>query len=133
MSTKDNKNNKHTYNGYFKNHNKFAVAFKGIATVLKEESSFRYQTLIFFLVVSLGFILHITAKEWISIILSTMLVLSLEIMNTSIENIVDLVSEDYHPLAGKIKDIAAGAVLLASIGAVLVGIIIFYPRILEMI
>jgi len=126
-------NNKPKHTGYFKDHNKFAVAFKGIATVIKEESSFRYQLLIFVLVVALGFILDIAPKEWISIIFCTTLVLSLEIMNTSIENIVDLVSTDYNALAGKIKDIAAGAVLLASIGSIIVGIIIFYPKIMELI
>lgn len=118
---------------YFKNHNKFGVAFKGIHTVFKEESSFRYQSLIFILVLILGYLVKLSTVEWTTIIISSTIVLSLEIINTSIENVVDLVSQDYNKLAGKVKDIAAGGVLLASISAVIIGIIIFYPKIMNLL
>ncbi|WP_423364560.1 diacylglycerol kinase family protein [Mycoplasma sp. P36-A1] len=118
---------------YYKNHNKFSVAFKGIYTVFAEESSFRYQTLIFALVLVMGIALDLNQVEWISIIIVSIIVLSLEIMNTAVENIIDIISPEYNKSAGKVKDIAAGCVLLASIGAVCIGIFIFYPKIITLI
>ena len=71
----------------------------------------------------------IERTEWLSITLVAALVLSAEAMNTAIEFVVDLVSPDYHPLAGKAKDVAAAAVLLAAFGAIIVGLIVFVPKI----
>jgi len=68
--------------------------------------------------------------EWIVVVLCVAVVLSLEAMNTAIEHLTDLVSPGFHPLAGKTKDVAAAAVLLAAMGAVVVGLLIFLPKIL---
>jgi diacylglycerol kinase (ATP) len=70
----------------------------------------------------------LSALEWCAVLLALGLIWAAEGMNTALERLTDLVSPGFHPLAGMAKDIAAGAVLLASIGAVLVGVIIFGPR-----
>jgi diacylglycerol kinase (ATP) len=70
----------------------------------------------------------LSALEWCAALLALGLIWAAEGMNTALERLTDLVSPGFHPLAGMAKDIAAGAVLLASVGAVLVGVIIFGPR-----
>ncbi len=74
-----------------------------------------------------GWFFSINTTEWCLVTLSIALVLSAEGFNTAIEHLTDLTSPDYHPLAGKAKDVAAGAVLLAAMGAAIIGIIIFSP------
>lgn len=115
---------------YKPNHNKFAVAINGIIKVFKDESSFRYQFMVFVLAIILSIFFEISASQWILIIICAMIVFVLEIMNTAIENIIDLISPDFNVKAGMIKDISAGAVLVASIGSVVIGMIIFIPKIL---
>lgn len=61
------------------------------------------------------------------------LVLSLEALNTAVEHLTDLVSPDYHPLAGKAKDVAAAAVLIAAMGAIVAGGLIFLPKIVALL
>ena len=75
-----------------------------------------------------GAYFSISALEWCAAVLALSLIWAAEGMNTALERLTDLVSPDFHPLAGMAKDIAAGAVLLAAIGAVVVGVIIFGPR-----
>jgi diacylglycerol kinase (ATP) len=72
----------------------------------------------------------ISALEWCAVLGAITLVWVAEALNTALERLTDLVSPQFHPLAGKAKDIAAGAVLLAAIGAVSIGIVIFGPRLL---
>ncbi|MBA4032029.1 MAG: hypothetical protein C0478_14220 [Planctomyces sp.] len=78
----------------------------------------------------LGAVLGCTLTEWCLLALTIGLVLCCEVINTSIEWVVDLASPDVHVLAGRAKDCAAGAVLLASIMAVVVGLLIFTPKLL---
>src|SRR2546425_6119787 len=80
------------------------------------------------LTVAAGAYFSISALEWCAAVLALSLIWAAEGMNTALERLTDLVSPDFHPLAGMAKDIAAGAVLLAAIGAVVVGVIIFGPR-----
>src|SRR5204863_688620 len=75
-----------------------------------------------------GAYFSISALEWCAAVLALSLIWAAEGMDTALERLTDLVSPDFHPLAGMAKDIAAGAVLLAAIGAVVVGVIIFGPR-----
>src|SRR2546425_4974292 len=75
-----------------------------------------------------GAYFSISALEWCAALLALSLIWAAEGMNTALERLTDLVSPDFHPLAGMAKDIAAGAVLLAAIGAVVLGFIIFGPR-----
>jgi len=82
-------------------------------------------------VVIAGFFFGITRIEWCIVILCVTLVFAAEAANTAIEYLTDLVSPEYHQLAGKTKDAAAAAVLFAAIGAAITGIIIFAPYLME--
>lgn len=84
-------------------------------------------------VVIMGFCLKLTAGEWIAICLVIAGMLSMELMNTAVERAVDLVTTKYHPLAKQAKDIAAAAVFIYAIAAVVIGLIIFLPKIIERI
>jgi len=108
----------------------FRFAFKGIAAVLRTQHNFRIQLAAFILVVAAGFIFGISPAEWCIVFLASALVLSLEIINSAIEFLVDLLSPEYHEKAGMIKDISAGAVLVAAIMAAITGIIIFGKEII---
>ena len=80
------------------------------------------------IIVLLGAAFQISRAEWLAIVLAIMIVICAEGANTAIEAVVDLASPSYHPLAKVAKDVAAGMVLLAAIGAVIIGMIIFLPR-----
>ena len=82
------------------------------------------------LVVAFGFILRISITEWCICLVLFGLIMALELVNTAIEAVVDLVTQEYRPLAKAAKDTAAGAVLIASIMAAITGLIIFIPRLL---
>jgi diacylglycerol kinase len=110
----------------------FAYAFKGIATLFTSQPNARIHSVLLSLVIVAGLYFKIERVEWLAIILISALVLSAEAMNTAVEFVVDLVSPDYHPLAGKAKDVAAAAVLLAAFGAIIIGLIIFSPKILSL-
>ena len=75
-----------------------------------------------------GAYFHLSALEWCAVVLAITAVWVTEGLNTALERLTDLASPGFHPLAGKAKDIAAGAVLITVIGAVSIGIIIFGPR-----
>jgi diacylglycerol kinase len=109
----------------------FGYAFKGIATLFTTQINARIHAVVLTFVVLAGFYFKIERTEWLVITLVAALVLSAEAMNTAVEFVVDLVSPDYHPLAGKAKDVAAAAVLLAAFGAIIVGLIVFLPKILN--
>ena len=80
------------------------------------------------LTIGAGWYFSIGALEWCAVILAIALVWTAEGLNTALERLTDLVSPQYHPLAGQAKDIAAGAVLIAAIGAFCVGLVVFLPR-----
>ena len=105
----------------------FKYAVRGILRVLKTEKSFRIQLLFVILAIIAGFLFQISLTEWIFIILIICIVLCLEMINTAFELIIDLVTEEYKIIAEHIKDIAAGAVLIASLIAFIGGLIIFVP------
>ena len=81
-------------------------------------------------VLAAGIFFRLSRLEWLAVISAILLVLCGELLNTAIEKVVDLASPQYHSLAGQAKDIAAGAVFLAAIGAVCVGGLVFLPHIL---
>ena len=107
----------------------FQFAFEGIFEVIKSQSNFKIHLLAAFLAIFAGLYLKISSTEWCLIIGCIALVLSAETFNTAIEYLTDLVSPDYHILAKKTKDAAAGAVLLIAAGAAIIGFIIFLPKI----
>jgi diacylglycerol kinase (ATP) len=111
----------------------FGYAFKGLGHAVKTQPNFRVHLVASILVVSMGYALHIAVNEWQWIILCMAMVLMAELFNTALEFLVDLVSPEYNELAGHVKDIAAGAVVIAVLFAVVTGAIIFLPKILALI
>ena len=109
----------------------FRYAFAGISYLLWTQRNAKIQTALALAAVALGFLLRIERGEWLALVLTIVLVLAAEGVNTAVEAVVDLASPAYHPLAKVAKDVAAGTVLLTAIGAVIVGIIIFLPHLLE--
>lgn len=107
------------------------LAFSGIHEAFYSERNLKIDAIAALLVLVLGAIFRISAYEWLFVILCIGLVFSLEIANTAIEAVVDLASPKIHPLAKRAKDCAAGAVLFATLTSVVVGCIIFVPRILS--
>lgn len=108
----------------------FNHAGRGIWLFLKTTHNAWIHTFIFICVVVAGFVLHISHSDWISIMLAGGLVFVAEAINTAIEIDIDLTSPTYHPYARDTKDVAAGAVLIASIIACVVGALVFLPYIL---
>lgn len=108
----------------------FRYAFIGIKTTFEGERNFRFQSIAFAIVCFLGVFLNISLSEWFILLVTSGLVLFAELMNTAIENLVDLcVGKSYHPLAKRSKDVAAGAVFLTAILALVVGLLLFIPKI----
>ena len=104
-------------------------ALTGIFTAFKEERNMRKHALSAILAIVAGFLFRISATEWLFLLLSVSLVIAFEIMNSALENVVDLAS-DYHfsMLAKNAKDMAAGAVLVISGFALVTGLMIFVPK-----
>ena len=108
----------------------FKYALNGISYVLKTSRNFKIQLLFAVTSLVIGFLLKISLSNYLILIATIMSVLILEILNTSIESIVDLVVEkEFRSLAKISKDTSAGAVLLASINSVIIALYIFVPKI----
>lgn len=110
----------------------FSFAFKGISHALKNELNIKIHGVAAAVVVLLGFWLHLSRLEWVVILLTIGAVISLELVNTAVERTVDLVTKEYHPLAKQAKDLAAGAVLFFAFIAVIIGTIIFLPKLIDL-
>ncbi|MFV0540706.1 MAG: diacylglycerol kinase family protein [Aestuariibaculum sp.] len=108
-------------------------AFKGALLLIKTESSIKVQFSIAILVTIAGFFFNISATEWMFQILAIALVLGIEGINTTIEEIADFIHPEHHKKIGKIKDIAAGAVFIAAIFAIIIGLIIYIPKIFKIL
>jgi diacylglycerol kinase len=106
----------------------FADAVEGIKHVLQTQQNARIHLLFTLAVFLFGFILQINRLEWIGLILVVGLVWMAEIFNTAVEMFVDLVSPEHNKGAGIIKDVSAGAVFVAAMISILVGILIFGPK-----
>ena len=104
-------------------------AFNGLGLVFRSQDSARIQLIAALAVVVLGVLLRVSAPEWCALVLAMALVLTAEALNTSIELIVDLASPEFHVLAGRAKDVAAGAVLIAALGSVAIGLLVFVPHV----
>ena len=106
----------------------FGHAGRGVWSALRSEVHLRFHAATTVVVLGLGFYCGISRLEWALVALAIAGVWTAELLNTAIEALTDLASPDFHPLAGKAKDVAAGAVLLAAAGAVVVGALVFGPR-----
>lgn len=106
----------------------FGYAFQGIGNTILHERNMQIHCVVATLVVIFGFILHISLLEWMICLLLFAIVMSLELVNTAMEAVVDLTTKERKPLAKKAKDAAAGAVLISAIIAAILGGIIFFPK-----
>lgn len=111
----------------------FGYALKGVLFMLKDERNFKVQIFIAIIALALGIYFPLQNIEWIILILCIALVLSAEMINTAIEQIVDNIHHNYNKKAKIIKDIAAGFVLVLSITSLIIGLIIFIPYIIEIL
>ena len=109
----------------------FGYAFKGIASLVKKEHNAWIHCMAIAVVTLAGFYFGITPTEWCIVVICFGVVLAAEGFNTAIERLVNLVSPGFHPTAGDVKDVAAGAVLICAIAAAIVGTIIFLPYLLN--
>ncbi len=100
-------------------------AFNGLRKAWTGQLNLRIQSVVMAIAVVLGLYFKIRPWEWCTIIAIGAVVISLELINTAIENLTDLVTREQHPLAGKVKDISAAAVLVAAVASILIGIMIF--------
>ncbi|TPG63017.1 diacylglycerol kinase family protein [Hymenobacter nivis] len=107
----------------------FGHAFRGVGAALRSELHLRFHAAATVAVVGLGFYYGIARLEWALVALAVAGVWAAELVNTAIEALTDLASPHYHALAGRAKDVAAGAVLLAALGALVVGALVFGPRV----
>jgi len=105
----------------------FRFAFSGLWYTLRTQRNMRVHLFIAAVVAVVGLWLRLSADQWAVLALTSGLVLVTEMTNTVIEKLVDLVCPDYHPLAKIVKDVMAGAVVLAAIVAVIVGLLILGP------
>ena len=105
----------------------FPFAIRGIGLVVKGERNAKVHLLATCVILIAGIFFEISISDWYWLAMAVSIVWITESINTAIEKLVDLVSPEYHIIAGNIKDIAAGAVLIASIFALVIGILIFIP------
>lgn len=108
-------------------------AIDGIAYTVEHERNFKIELFFMISVLIAGIYFKVSKVEWAILLLTSASVLTLELVNTGIERCVDLVTKEYHDLAKAAKDIAAGAVFIMSIFSVIIGIVIFLPKIIEVI
>lgn len=106
----------------------FGYAFSGIAYTTRTQLNFQIHLAAILVVSFAGWYFKLSISEWLWIILAIGLVLVTELVNTAIEILVDLVSPGFNEQAGKVKDVAAGAVVVAAIISVLIAVVIFFPK-----
>ena len=110
----------------------FHHAFRGLKYVIKNEQNFQLEILFAIFIIILMFIFNIRDWQKVALFLVIFSVLAVELINTILERVVDILKPRVHPYAQLMKDVMAAAVLVASIGAVVVGMIIFYPYIKDL-
>ncbi len=108
----------------------FGFAFAGWKIAFRTQLNFRIQTILAVLAFVMGAFFGLSTGEWLWLLVSVALVLAAELFNSAIEALVDFVSPGYHEKAGKIKDMAAGAVTVVAIYAAISGLLIFTPKII---
>ena len=111
----------------------FTYAFSGLKNLWQEEHNFRIHIFAAILAIVAGVIFNISVIEWLAVILSVGLVLTAEIINTSIEKLSGFVSPEKHETIKKVKDLAAAGVLVAATSALITGLIIFLPKLLTLL
>lgn len=111
----------------------FYNCLEGISYVVINEVNFRREIILGIIALILSYLLKISTIEFIIVLIMISLVLTTEVINTSIERAVDLYTKEYHDLAKIAKDVSAGSVLISSIFSLIIGIIIFVPKIIDIL
>ena len=110
---------------------KFIYALRGLWIAIIEEQSLWVHIFVLLLLIGFGTYFRISLTDWAILVITAAVVISFEILNTSIESLVDMIAFEYNLKVKKIKDIAAAATLVSAIFAVVVGLLIFVPVIME--
>ena len=108
----------------------FSFAWTGLKICFTSETNFKIHVLAAVVAVLLGAGLNISAGEWLIIVLCIAFVTAMEMINTALEKLCDVVNENIHPEIKAIKDIAAGAVLISAVCSLIIGLIVFIPKII---
>ncbi len=112
--------------------NSFKYPFSGLRYAYKNEQNLAVDIGIAVIVIIAGILLKVSIVEWAILAITVGLVISFELINTAIEAVVDLVTEEYHPLAKVAKDTSAAAVLVLAVVSIIEGLIIFLPKLIEL-
>ncbi|MEP7256310.1 MAG: diacylglycerol kinase family protein [Ferruginibacter sp.] len=108
----------------------FVFAWHGLKICFTSETNFKIHVLASIVALLLGAVLNISVAEWLVIIFCIAFVAAMEMVNTALEKLCDVVHEDSHPGIKGVKDIAAGAVLISAICSLIIGLIVFIPKII---
>ncbi len=111
----------------------FKYAFSGLGSLIRHEHNARVHLLVALLVIAMGFVLGISPVEWMILVITITIVFIAEILNSAIESLADHVSPEYSELIKRVKDYCAAAVLIAAIASVIVGLIIFLPKVIRIL
>lgn len=109
----------------------FSFAFRGLVALFRTEHNARLHGGLTASALLLSILLHISKTEWLLLLIAMTLVWITEIMNTAIEKAMDFISKEKHPQIALVKDLAAAAVLLSAVAALIIGTIIFLPKIIS--
>ena len=112
---------------------KFKYSFQGIFYCFTHETSFIFETIAIIFAVILGIVFQISILEWILSIVTLFLIMEIEFLNTGIEATVDMITEEFHPLAKIAKDCGSAATCVASFIALFVNLAIFIPKVIALI
>lgn len=107
----------------------FVYAYRGIRLLFVREANARIHLVLLLLVIVAGFYFNISSLEWIAVVIVSGMVFLAEAINTALEVFLDAHHPEKNKFTGQVKDLAAGAVLLAAITAAIVGVVIFFPKI----
>jgi len=108
-------------------------ALRGIRTMVASQHNAWIHALATVAVTAAGLVVGLSWSEWCWIVLAIVSVWTAEALNTAFEFLTDVASPNFHPLAEKAKDVAAGAVLLSAIGAVIIGALVFWPKVIDLL
>lgn len=109
----------------------FSCAWEGIKYTWRTQRNMKIHMVFAVVAIVLAAILQVSCASWLAIVICIFTVMALETLNTAIESLVDLVAPEWHELAKRAKDCAAGAVYIAAIGSLFIAAIIYIPRIIE--
>ncbi|MEM6879033.1 MAG: diacylglycerol kinase family protein [Bacteroidota bacterium] len=110
----------------------FGHAFRGMADLISHHPHAKLHLLATLMILFLGILLSFERWEWVAVLICMGLVWTAEALNTALEYLTDLVSPEYHPLAGKAKDMAAAAVLCAALASLVVGLLLAGPKLWQL-